>query len=71
MYELWTGLYMLDPWEKIAFSEYLAYLRVIRHKSTQDDKLSLCRFYYPHDVWGPRLLWIFSHNWGLIKAVVF
>lgn len=22
LYELWTGLYMLDPWEKALFSEY-------------------------------------------------
>lgn len=23
LYELWTGLYMLDPWEKLLFSELM------------------------------------------------
>lgn len=34
LYELWTGLYMLEPWEKIAFSEFRREARVLPARRT-------------------------------------
>ena len=63
LYELWTGLYMLDPWEKIAFSKFLRINFERRGKLIK--LITQCRFDHPNNVWGRRLCWAKAINWGV------